>query len=357
MWQQWLFKAGRGSGTPQDTRGPAPPAAVAAAAKIALTSLGSAPQTLFRTQSHEKPVGEGPPVDPVNVALLERTESGTLCVPVFADSSDDLELIIDDVKESANDSSSFISAVRGPLENAERRNQNLKWLRQHFRSLNDVGKLPFNNADLWQLHQYYFSPPYHNDDRSSTGTESDGERSLSGESADAEGCAPPPTPSRMSKSPSLGRAVSFQALGDAFAASGVMSTSNIHKRRSFKPDEEDDGPASKRAKSLKPRIAYYPRIMVCLCSTRLQSYSLSGNDNLLSASCSCFQVQLESLGKRPMEQTLALLRQLKYTENVMFAGNKDPYTNACISSIREEVRLGKEEPSHSDVEMILLDLL
>jgi hypothetical protein len=57
-----------------------------------------------------------------------------------------------------------------------------------------------------------------------------------------------------------------------------------------------------------------------------------------------------------MEQTLALLRQLKYTENVMFAGNKDPYTNAT-SSIREEVRLGKEEPSNSDVEMILLDLL
>jgi hypothetical protein len=57
-----------------------------------------------------------------------------------------------------------------------------------------------------------------------------------------------------------------------------------------------------------------------------------------------------------MEQTLALLRQLKYTENVMFAGNKDPYANPS-SSRREEVRLGREEPSHSDVEMILLDLL
>jgi Ran GTPase-activating protein (RanGAP) involved in mRNA processing and transport len=286
MWQQWLFKAGRGSGTPQDTRGPAPPAAVAAAAKIALTSLGNGPQTLFHTQPHDKPVGEGPPVDPLNVALLERTDSGTLCVPVFVDSSDDrmLELDVDDVKESANDPSSFICAAQDPLGNAERRNQNLQWLRQHFRSLNDVGKLPFNNADLWQLHQYYFSPPYQNDDRSSTGTESDGDRSLSGESADAEGCAPPSTPSRMSKSPSLGRAVSFQTLGDAFAASGVMSKPNVHKRRSFKPDEEDDGPATKRAKSLKPRIAYYPRIMVramcvqrdCIrtCCRRLISYFL-----------------------------------------------------------------------------------
>lgn len=280
MWQQWLFKAGRGSGGSQDTRGPAPPAAVAAAAKIALASLGNSPETLFHTQPHEKPVGEGPPVDPINVALLERTDSGTLCVPVFADSSDDrmLEMVVDDVKEST---SSFIHAVRGPLDNAERRNQNLKWLKQHFRSLNDVGKLPFNNADLWQLHQYYFSPPYQNDDRSSTATESDGERSLSGES-DAEGCAPPPTPFQMSKSPSLGRAVSFQTLGDAFAASGVISKSNAHKRRSFKPDEEDVGPAAKRAKSLKPRIAYYPRIMVRMCSTRLLSYSLSGNTILRS---------------------------------------------------------------------------
>jgi hypothetical protein len=48
---------------------------------------------------------------------------------------------------------------------------------------------------------------------------------------------------------------------------------------------------------------------------------------------------------------------LKYTENVMFAGNKDPYTSAAISSIKEEVSLGRDEPSHCDVEMILLDLL
>ena len=94
-----------------------------------------------------------------------------------------------------------------------------------------------------------------------------------------------------------------------------------------------------------------------MCIQRdLHPYSLSGNDILLSASCFCFQVQLESLGKRPMEQTLALLRQLKYTENVMFAGNKDPYASA-VRSTREQARLGKEEPSHSDVEMILLDLL
>jgi hypothetical protein len=48
-----------------------------------------------------------------------------------------------------------------------------------------------------------------------------------------------------------------------------------------------------------------------------------------------------------MEQSLSLLRQLKYIENVMFAG-KDPYTEPEPSS---------NEQTHADIEMILLDLL
>jgi hypothetical protein len=49
-----------------------------------------------------------------------------------------------------------------------------------------------------------------------------------------------------------------------------------------------------------------------------------------------------------MEQTLALLRQLKYTENVMFAENKDPYADSLSKA---------EQQMLSDIEMILLDLL
>ena len=49
-----------------------------------------------------------------------------------------------------------------------------------------------------------------------------------------------------------------------------------------------------------------------------------------------------------MEQSLSLLRQLKYTENIIFSG-KDPYIDATD--------VGPNEPSHADVEMILLDLL
>ena len=50
-----------------------------------------------------------------------------------------------------------------------------------------------------------------------------------------------------------------------------------------------------------------------------------------------------------MEQTLSLLRQLKYTERVMFAG-RDPYVD-----FHDEV--SGDLPSHADVDTILLDLL
>jgi hypothetical protein len=56
-----------------------------------------------------------------------------------------------------------------------------------------------------------------------------------------------------------------------------------------------------------------------------------------------------------MEQTLAMLRQLKYTENVMFAGNGSIHERHKL--IRKKSGWAREEPSNSDVEMILLDLL
>jgi len=49
-----------------------------------------------------------------------------------------------------------------------------------------------------------------------------------------------------------------------------------------------------------------------------------------------------------MEETLSLLRQLKYIENVLFAG-RDPYAGFSDT--------GSDEFNHTDVDMILLDLL
>ena len=65
----------------------------------------------------------------------------------------------------------------------------------------------------------------------------------------------------------------------------------------------------------------------------------------------CLQAKIQSLGTKPMEQSLTLLRQLRYVENAMFAA-KDPYH--CED---ERAETGGDEPNHADVEMILLDLL
>jgi hypothetical protein len=159
-----------------------------------------------------------------------------------------------------------MATVRVPLENTERRNQNLRWLRLHFRALNDIGRLPFNNADLWQLHQYYFSPPLNSMQHDDVTTVD------SKEPSDATVSRPINLETRNASS-LLERTVSFQALDSAILFGGAMNPSNnVHKRRSndtVKQQEEEH--ASKRPKNLKPRIAYYPRILVS-CKNCIKLY-------------------------------------------------------------------------------------
>ncbi|GKY99470.1 hypothetical protein MPSEU_000901300 [Mayamaea pseudoterrestris] len=313
MWKQWLLKSGRGAALTDEqvVRGPAPPAAVAAAAKIALAAIGSSDANFPRVE-RDKLMTERPPIDAARSSLMERTSSGSLAVPEFAD---DLNGNIDEWldrkwQKDLYAESPFPSAnTSNPLENTERRERNLQWLRNQFRSLNEVGRLPFNNADLWQLHQYYFSPPF----------------AANLESVNGSNCsntiANDPSPRNIHPKEGdhyMGRSVSFQTLKNAFAGSSL--TPNVHKRPQGDADV-DNCPAPKKAKSLsKPRIGYYPRIMA----------------------------KIQSLGTKPMEQSLSLLRQLRYMENIIFIG-KDPYAELEDSN--------SEEQTHADVEMILLDLL
>jgi hypothetical protein len=233
------------------------------------------------------------------------------------------------------DRTSYTDSSHGSLNNIqivnpERRNKNLLWLRQHYQSLNEVGALVFNNADLWQLHQYFFSPVYNSsddgdasvkDDLDTSDKEESEPLSPPSDSASETTDAPPPTPIISSKRSNLGRAISFQTLGAAVAAAAVgINSSGPNKRRSIEETPTGQEPCAKRAKNLKPRIAYYPRI----------------------------HEQLESLGTKPSAQTLSLLRQLKYVESIMLKGEN------CIYTEQEEANEG---PNSTDVEMILLDLL
>jgi hypothetical protein len=271
MWNQWLLKSGRGT-TPVDdqtVRGPAPPAAVAAAAKIALSALGGTSHVALCDRSSHKLMTERPPIDAARTSLLESSVTGGMAIPEFADGlNGNIDEWLDHEwqKDLSVAAATPAASVIDPLDNVERRNRNLQWLRTHLKSLNEVGKLPFNNADLWQLHQYYFSPPYAADldpDNTSNDSAEHHEESEPESAEAAEPNLPCSVLSPPKASASMGRAVSFQALGDAFAASGLMPQS-CHKRRSNE-DAGDSYPAAKRAKSLsKPRVAYYPKIMVRL---------------------------------------------------------------------------------------------
>lgn len=260
MWQQWIFKSGRGN--PQDVnsvaKGPAPPAAVAAAAKIAFTALGTNPEQIFFSEEYSRPVAEASPIDPASSSLMERTNSGTLRSPALAESPEGAvhEWFEGDKQSHPGQSGHTSALIRSPLEDPEKRNRNLQWLRLHFRSLSQIGRLPFNHADLWQLHQYYFSPPIANTDDEAGDDNSED----TGNQQRSKSASPPTNP----EDGKMGRSISFRSLDDANALTGTVPDHALHglHKRSHDDMEESQEPATKKAKSLKPRVAFYPRIMV-----------------------------------------------------------------------------------------------
>ena len=310
--------------------------------------------------------------------MLERTLSGTIRVPPIVESHRgliaDVSLDVDSSAEGKSTSgidgarSPFTSTLLDPL----RTNRNLEWLRGHFRSLDEVERLPFNSADLWQLHQYFFSPALPPEERTvdtdsslSTDTFSSDEcaeeklitrSKLNGESSrrtHMPQCSLLPTDA--SQRANLGRTISFQMLGEAaLSAHSSMNFDSVHKRRSVQSEDEQENEnesmhKNKRAKNFKPHIAYYPRIRV---SVHLHQSSfidiVSSHQNILFVA-RFLQKKLEALDTKPsQEQTLSLLRLLKFVERFLFQGMNPFADNAPMRD--------PEQPSHADVEMIILDL-
>lgn len=316
------------------SRGPAPPSAVAASGKKAFAGLSSSDSCKLQFQhEHASAQSEDSPIVAPETAILVRSESGqNLQIPAWGD-----DLLGDE--DSWSDSESFdrssvsdsnLSINRSnSVSNVdpERRNKNLQWLRAHLHSLNEVGNLVFNNADLWQLHQYFFSPAYAlNDEVESVGSY---EVAVSGEDVTKSHIL---DGTRDTSSLNASNLTVFQSgrftsgskamhseVTNSSKDSFVELSSRPNKRGSLEEALQDAEPCAKRAKNLKPRIAYYPRI----------------------------REKLESLGTKPSAQTLSLLRQLKYIESVMLQG-KNVYTDDPVEH---------KQPDASDVEMILLDLL
>jgi hypothetical protein len=324
-------------GSQSTSRGPAPPTAVAASGKAAFAALSASDVCKMQfQQEHMSTQVEDSPVISPDTAILVRSESGhNLQIPAWADDLMDEEDSWSDSDSFDRSSISEVSVTRLSsvvTVEPERRNKNLRWLRAHLQSLTEVGSLVFNNADLWQLHQYFFSPAYTvADDREWVGgSQVVDSRTLSAQShGNIDAASTACDDDRNVKS---------------VASSDIDSTNRSKKRGVLEETLRGaDEPSAKRAKNLRPRIAYFPRIRV------------SGGvvSMLFKCQISCSYLfakeRLESLGTKPSAQTLSLLRQLKYIESVMLQG-KNVYTD-------ESEKVNQEGPLASDVEMILLDLL
>eukprot|EP00751_Fragilariopsis_kerguelensis_P013414 CAMPEP_0170767472 /NCGR_PEP_ID=MMETSP0733-20121128/5773_1 /TAXON_ID=186038 /ORGANISM="Fragilariopsis kerguelensis, Strain L26-C5" /LENGTH=412 /DNA_ID=CAMNT_0011108625 /DNA_START=324 /DNA_END=1564 /DNA_ORIENTATION=- len=287
------------------SRGPAPPSMVAASAKRAFGSLSKSEESRIAFQNElQNQIDDNPIIAP-NTSILVRSQSGNnLQVPIWGEEQ------FNKLKEVAVEAETDLYSKK-----------NLIWLRSHLQTLTEVGNLAFDDADLWQLHQYFFSSVYNVDDNSdielSENNEDLVEEGKKGKHQIDSTIAPPPTPAPSeSEKSNIGRTISFRTLGKAIADAAI-EVKRPNKRSSEEELKLDQEPSAKRPKNSRPRIAYYPRVK-------------------------------ERLESKPSVQILSLMRQLKYIESVMLEGKN-------VHTLRDQE--DNDFPSTTDVEMVLLDLL
>ncbi|KAI2502489.1 hypothetical protein MHU86_11995 [Fragilaria crotonensis] len=249
------------------------------------------------------------------------------------------------------------SFVATPVESAvvnipdpARKKQIVDWLCQSIQHLNELAKVPFDPADLWRLHQHYFTPvvkeiggslPPRHESRSRIA------QSLPDVSHDPTGVSAislsadsnmddvllqsDPALSPPNGVPMLKRKVSYRSLGDAALLAVSKHTPEV---RFLSPPVNDtvakmihDGPGvnsmpprTKRMRRNKTRISFLPRI----------------------------QEKLDSLLDVCHDQALTLMRQLYFVECALLRGDIFSVTlNAThLSGVLA-----------SDAEMIVLDMM
>lgn len=281
------------------SRGPAPPSAVAASGKKAFAALSASDASKMQfQQEHAASHAEDSPIVAPDTAILVRSESGqNLQIPIWGDDLEDEDSWSD--SESFDRSSVSESNHAGTLRNSvatanpERRNKNLQWLRSHFQSLTEIGNLVFNNADLWQLHQYFFSPAYTISDDADSDQPSESVDTNDGAESQAKGATIPSSPasspaSFQQREKILSNGCVSSELASESADSGTERDTNpknrSNKRGSLEEALKDAEPCAKRAKNFKPRIAYFPRIRVSFTAIDNLSFALSTLTFFLSLS-------------------------------------------------------------------------
>jgi hypothetical protein len=309
---------------------------VAASAKRAFGSLSKSEESRIAFQNELQNLVDDNPIISPETTILVRSLSGKNLqvpsseaqleeVPPTAEAEqiqDSWSSEMESLDQSSYTGSSVSSRNFAVAENEIRRNRNLSWLRSHLHTINDIGNLAYDDADLWQLHQYFFSPAYDADDMDDNAevetAEANKDEAKDREEVQVEAVVIPP-PITSSSEPgkcNMERTLSFRTIGNANTEINSL-VQRPNKRSSLEEELKFEQGNAKRAKNSRKRIAYYPRVKECLES-------------------------------KPQVKKLCLLRQLKYIENVMLEG-----TNAY--SLRDQE--GDNFPNTTDVEMVLLDLL
>mmetsp|Transcript_14323 Transcript_14323/g.33341 ORF Transcript_14323/g.33341 Transcript_14323/m.33341 type:complete len:947 (+) Transcript_14323:262-3102(+) len=340
MWKHWkATKKVEPTKKIDTSRGPEPPTVVAASAKRAFGSLSRSEESRIAFQNElQNQIDDNPLISPDATILIQSLTGKNLQVPSSDERIKDIppppdpenvqdswSSEMESLDQSSYTGSSVSSKNVAAIEYERRRSRNVAWLRSHLQTLNDISNLAFDDADLWQLHQYFFSPAYNADDTFDENADSemaDGDSNQNEQmhkgklNAETLACLPSVVARSEAGKVNMGRARSYRSLGDANLESNVP----IHrpnKRSSLGEELNFDQGNAKRAKSSKKRIAYYPRVK-------------------------------ERLESKPAVENLCLFRQLKYIENVMLEGMN-------VHSLRDQEE--DDFPSTTDVEMVLLDLL
>lgn len=267
--------------TQSDTKiGPSDPATVVAAAKEAFASLGDDGGALLLTEEPQRAISDTSPMVCSDAVMLEKTLSGSVIVPCLDEFDDEAEVsetttpntpLHMPIKTASAEqlcTSNGKDCPESPIDPVAKK-RNMDWLRQHYRSLNEIIQLPYVYADLTQLHKYFFSLDS-DDDNSGTIEEKSPQCGI----VIGPGVTPFTSPTAVSgpqikQALRLQRKPSFRGLHDIAESQHshlqqpqiYVGAENSSKRRPV-PGTQPMQPASKRARNGKPRIDYFPRIKV-----------------------------------------------------------------------------------------------
>jgi len=338
------------------------PAAVIAAAKKTLYSLRDPEEadkrlsSIFHKRSAEPPFESPLSVDAVMMEANEEYRTSSLShhdfqQPETPDTCGEAHMDISMTTKNGSEISIKIKNKLPPANNLSefngaKRRRNAKWLQSNNRYLNELGQVPFDPAELWQLHQHFFSPIktasgdvlcnlsgtedpdklHHVSLNSSVASAPGYDRNSSSKSREDQRLMPVSDTAvqRIVMLPMLRRKVSYHLLNDALSTLSPQTANAKGKGRTVSSMIEEGmqhssmQPKSKRARGFKTRIAYVPRV-----KAKVESYLESDH-----------------------YKALVLMRQLKYIESAFITDR----------SIDKSSKLYLSGLLARDAEMILLDM-